>query len=205
MKIKSIPELNYNQNLSSKSEWWRYFGEYQYIVDLIFKSISGGEITVISLPLAFLIRHTLELGYKMNLIELEKVSDVKAKIEYKGKSAHRIDSLHYEFEIQMNAIFEKYSVPKEIKKQFNKYNLKLSDLKSLIHKLDALSYAFRYPVKNNGITPNFEIKHIEDVSTRINFKEIKELYDDSIVIIKFSTNVVGELIDESEKTYKINT
>lgn len=100
-------ELNYNIKLSYKADWWRYFGEYEFSVNFIFKSLAGGEITGLSLPLAYLIRHTLELGYKMNLFELEKVSDLKAKIEYKGKSAHRIDDLHREFENQMNAIFKK--------------------------------------------------------------------------------------------------
>lgn len=152
--MKKGPELNYNQKLTYKSEWWLYFGEYQYCVDLLFKSLTGGEITVVSLPLAFLIRHTLELGYKMNLIELEKVSDLKAKIEYKGKSAHRIDDLHREFGNQMKAIFKKYDADKDVIKQFDTLNSKLTDLKKLMHKLDELSYAFRYPVKNDGITPN---------------------------------------------------
>lgn len=168
--MRKQPELNYNIKLSFKSEWWKYFGEYQNAVDLIFKSIADGEITVVSLPLAFLIRHTLELGYKMNLIELEKVSDINAKIEYKGKSAHKIDSLHYEFELQMKSIFKKYSASKDIIKQFNKYNLKLIELKRIIHKLDALSYAFRYPVKNDGITSNFDFKNMKNNSDQINFK-----------------------------------
>ena|SRR5690554_6690110 len=197
MKKKRI-ELNYDQKLTHKSEWWRYFGEYQYSVDMLFKSITGGEITVISLPLAFLIRHTLELGYKMNLIELEKVSDIEAKIEYKGKSAHRIDDLHRELDIQMKTIFEKYKADKDIVKQYNNLNSKLTVLKEQIHKLDEFSYAFRYPVKNDGITPNFDNKNVEDKDDVINFKELKELYDDSILLIKYSTDVVNEIINDCE-------
>ncbi|RZK01591.1 MAG: hypothetical protein EOO46_19870 [Flavobacterium sp.] len=160
--MKKGTELNYNIKLTYKAEWWRYFGEYQYCVDFIFKSLEGGEITVISLPLAFLIRHTLELGYKMNLIELEKVSDLKAKIEYKGKSAHKIDDLHREFESQMRAVFKKYSADKDVIKQFDGLNSKLNELKKIMYKLDELSYAFRYPVKNDGITPNFDKKDVND-------------------------------------------
>jgi hypothetical protein len=197
-RIKKIPELNFNQKLTYKSEWWRYFGEYQYCVNLLFKAITGGEITVISLPLAFLIRHTLELGYKMNLIELEKISDIKANIEYKGKSAHRIDGLHKEFEIQMKAIFKKYKADKSIMRQFNILISKLASLKKLMHNLDELSYAFRYPVKNNGTTPNFDKKNIDDKTDVINFKEIKELYDESIILIKYSTDVVNDIINKHE-------
>lgn len=187
-------ELNYDIKLTYKAEWWRYYGEYKFGVDFIFKSLTGGEITGLSLPLAFMIRHTLELGYKMNLIELEKVSGLKAKIIYTGKSAHKIDDLHLEFESQMNAIFEKYNADKEIIKQFKELNSKLEKLKKLVHKLDELSYAFRYPVKNDGVTPNFDNKSIEDKTDVINFKVIKELYDDSLFLISYSTEVVNDII-----------
>jgi len=197
--MKRRPELNYDLKLTYKADWWRYFGEYQYTVELLFKSLTGGEVTVVALPLAYLIRHTLELGYKMNLIELEKVSGVRAKIAYKGKSAHKIDDLHREFEIQMRAIFSKYKADKEIVKQFNKLNSKLVELKVMMHKLDELSYAFRYPVANDGITPNFDKSDTQDKTDVINFKEIKTLYDDSIHLIKYSTDVVQEIIDEYEK------
>jgi len=192
------PELNYDIKLTYKAEWWRYFGEYEFCVDFIFKSLAGGEITGLSLPLAYLIRHTLELGYKMNLLELEKVSDLKAKIEYKGKSAHRIEDLHREFESQMTAIFKKYDADKDIIKQFKKLNSKLTYLNKQFHKIDELSYAFRYPVKNDGTTPNFDAKSFEDKKDVINFKDIKELYNDSILLIKYSTDVVNDIIKISE-------
>ena len=195
---KRESELNYDLKLTYKSEWYKYFGEYEYSVNLIFKSISGGEISIVSLPLAFLIRHTLELGYKMNLIELEKVSGIKAKIEYKGKADNKIDDLHKEFESQMNEIFKKYQADKETIKQFNTLNKKLTELKKTIHKLDELSTAFRYPVKNDGITPNFDNLDFNDKTDVINFKEIKSLFDDSILLIKYATDVVNDIIQEFE-------
>jgi hypothetical protein len=64
----------------------------------------------------------------------------------------------------------------------------------LVHKLDELSYAFRYPVQNDGVTPNFDNKSYEDKTDVINFKVIKELYDDSIFLISYSTEVVNDII-----------
>lgn len=188
-------ELNYKIDLPSKAEWWRYFGEYKYFVDFTFRELKGGEITSISLPFAFCIRHTLELGYKMNLLELEKVSGLKAKIEYKGKSAHKIDDLHREFELQMQAIFKKYKVNKEVIKQFKRLSGDLNKLKGQIHKLDEFSFTFRYPVKNDGITSNFE-KQADTIKNQyINFKEIKNLYETSILLLKYTTDVVVEEIE----------
>jgi hypothetical protein len=193
--MKKNPEINYDQKLTYKSSWWRYFGEYQYCVDLLFSSLNDGEITVVSLPFAFLIRHTLELGYKANLRELEKHSELKAKINYHGKSAHKIDDLHREFEIQLNSIFKRFHTEKKIINQFNSLNKKLSMLNGLIHKLDELSYSFRYPTKSDGTTPNFIKNDMEDKSDVINFKEIKELYDDSICLLKYTSDVIKEIIE----------
>ena len=182
-------ELNYQIYLSIKSDWWRYFIEYKSFVDFSFREMKGGEITVLSLPLAFCIRHTLEIGYKMNLIELEKISDRNANIKYQGKEAHSIEVLHKEFEVQMKMIFKKYSFDKKIIKQFNKLTEDLSSLKKIIHDLDEFSYAFRYPVKNNGSTPNFLTSN-----ENINFKEVKEMYNKSMILLLHSTDVIADII-----------
>ena len=193
--MKRKAELNYQIDLPSKGEWYRYFLEYKYLVDLTFERLQGGEITVVSLPLAFLIRHTLELGYKTNLLELEKVSDIKANVKYREKGAHKIDDLHKEFEIQVEAIFKKYSVDKEVQKQFNKHNNNLTLLKRQFHKFDEFSYSFRYPVQNDGITPNFEAKSDYKMNDKLNFKELKELYNKSIILLIYTTDVVNEEIN----------
>lgn len=185
-------ELNYKIDLPSKAEWWRYYGEYKQFVDFTFRELKGGEVTSISLPFAFCIRHTLELGYKMNLLELEKVSDLEAKVEYKGKSAHKIDDLHKEFDSQMKAIFKKFDIDREIIERYNRLNGGLERLKTQLHKLDELSYAFRYPVKNDGITPNFEKQADFTKNQSINFKEVKELYDESILLLTYTTDVIAE-------------
>lgn len=187
-------ELNYKIDLPSKTDWCRYYGEYKQFVNFTFRELKGGEVTSISLPLAFCIRHTLELGYKMNLLELVKVSDLEAKFKYKGKDGHKIGDLHKEFDSQIKAVFKKFNIDQEIIKQYNSLNEDLEKLKSQLHKLDEFSFAFRYPVKNNGITPNFE-KH-EDFrkNQSINFKEIKELYDQSILLLTYTTEVIAEEI-----------
>ena len=64
---------------------------------------------------------------------------------------------------------------KEMIKQFDELNFKLTDLKEMIHKLDELSYAFRYPVKNDGVTPNFDTKDVADKNDVLNFKTMLSL------------------------------
>lgn len=176
-----------------KCDWVWYFGEYQYAVNVLLERIRGGEITVVSLPLAFLIRHTLELGYKMNLIELNKIADNAATISYAGKRAHKIDTLHAEFVRLMFDLFRKYKVDQTVIDQFNEYNNSLERLNKVIHKLDEFSYAFRYPVGNDGVTPSF-ISSLSGDEVEMNFNEIKELYNKSLVLLTYSTDVISEYI-----------
>ena len=192
-----VQELNYKIDLIHSTEWWRYFGEYQHYVDFTFRELKGGQITSLSLPFAFIIRHTLELGYKMNLIEFDKISGQKASIKYSGKSAHKIDDLHKEFEVQIDLIFKKFQFKKEVVSDFRKLNESLKKFKTTMHKLDTLSYAFRYPVQNDGITPSFTS------GMSINFKQIKELYDNSIVLLKYTTDVIEEEIGKERIKSKI--
>jgi len=186
-------ELNYEVFLSNNRTWWDYYGEYRYSIDLMFRGMRGGEVTAVSLPLAFLIRHCLELGYKANILTLAKLQQKDIKISYKGKQAHDIKTLHQQFVKLMSELFKLYSVDKKVINEFNAYNRSLEKLSTTIYKLDEFSYSFRYPVKNDGVTKNFEKTHFSEDLT-INFKEIKELYDSSTLLLMYSTDVVAEFV-----------
>jgi hypothetical protein len=131
----------------------------------------------------------------MNIIELNKVSTVPVDINFRGPEAHRLDLLHKQFGEQMSGIFKKFDVREPYLSQFQSLFLKLSSLKTLLHQLDNMSYAFRYPVKNDGVTPNFPIIKIDDKSDVVNFQTLKELYQDCKILLKYSTDVVREISD----------
>lgn len=188
-------EINYNIDLTFKSEWWIYYGEYKKFVEFTFRELKGGEITTICIPLAFCIRHTLELGFKMNISELQEISGIKANIKFKGSEAHNICSLHNSFEIQIDAIFKKFKIEKEILNQFSELNLNLKNVINLVHFLDKKSYAFRYPFENDGITKIFQKKIDSAINPSINFKEIKEFYDHGIKLLTYTTDVIFEQIN----------
>lgn len=191
--MAKINPLNYDIKFSSKHDWIRYFAEYTFAVDLMFREIKRGEVSVVSLPLIFLVRHTMELGYKMNIIELNKVSPIRVDIKFKGTESHRLDILHEQFGDQMFGIFKKFNIDKLYLSQFESLFFKLSSLKTLLHQLDNMSYAFRYPVKNDGITPSFPITKMDDKSDIVNFQTLKEIYQDCKKLLKYSTDVVSEI------------
>lgn len=72
----------------------------------------------------------------------------------------------------------------------------LSKLKNVLHELDELSYALRYPVKTDGKSPSIE------KSVKLNMKEVYELYEISKVILKYTTDVVMEFIPGTNSSHE---
>src|SRR3990172_3390902 len=136
---------NYSIHLGHQNEWWRYFGEYLWIVNLTFERAKQSEVTVISRPVLFLIRHTLELGYKGNIVELEKVSGLESALKFKGPDAHNLEKLHRDFERHFKEIAKRYDLDADVLAQFERINSTLKKLNNVLHRLDSGSYAFRYP------------------------------------------------------------
>ena len=188
-----LKKWNYQIHLDCQNEWWRYFGEYQQVVELVIKKAKESEVTVVARPLLFLMRHTLELGYKGNIVELEKVSGLESKLEFSGKKAHSLERLHKEFERHFKKATKLYTIESEVVSQFDSLNSTLKKLKDIFHQLDAGSYAFRYPFQGDGRTPTFQK---EDV---LKIEGVIELYNTAITVLKYTTDVVAECLPPTSK------
>ncbi len=186
MEKQWIKNWNYNQRLDHKSDWYRYYGEYTLAIKNLLERSDQSQTTVLALPLLFMMRHSLELAFKYNILELEKLSGDAAIINYKGGSAHILSKLHEEFNRQVKLIFDSRSIEKEIIKDFKKRNRELTKFRVVFDKLDNWSYAFRYPVKNDGTTNSF------GTGDEINISEIIPIYERTQIILKFTVDVLGE-------------
>jgi hypothetical protein len=187
--MDKIKKWNYLQNLHSKTEWYRYYGEYSLAIKNLLEGSEDSQSTVLALPVLFLIRHSLELAFKMNLVELEKVSGEKANLKFHGKDSHVLHKLHHEFQKQVELIFKKAKAPQTLRKEFNKRNIQLKDFRQIFDKLDEWSFAFRYPVTPDGKTKSFKP---ED---QINIADIIPVYEETQTILKYTTDVIDELIN----------
>ncbi|MFA6283267.1 MAG: hypothetical protein WCT30_03715 [Desulfurivibrionaceae bacterium] len=177
---------DYDIRLGRQPEWWRYFGEYTCLVDLVFERAKESEVAIIARPQLFLIRHTLELGYKMNILELEKFSGLPSTLKLKGPEAHELERLHQDFNRHFREIAKKYALPSEIINQYDQLTNSLANLKDLLHKFDQGSYAFRYPVGTDGKTPSLSI------SDTLNMTAVKEMYERAKTLLKYTTDVISE-------------
>ena len=185
---------NYLIPLGHQNEWWRYFGEYLWLVNLVFEKAEQSEVTVISRPVLFLMRHALELGYKGNIVELEKISGLKSALKFKGKDSHNLEKLHQGFERHFREIAKRYAIDADVIAQFDRINSTLEKLNNVLHRLDAGSYSFRYPFKPDGTTPSFQ--KVE----KLNIADVKEMFNAAITLLKYTTDVVAEYLPPIDKS-----
>ena len=122
---------------------------------------------------------------------MEQISKTKATIDYTGKTAHVLQKLHAEFQKQVNLIIKQDGISKSIQKEFNKRNTTLNSFRSLFDKLDNWSYAFRYPVQNDGVTKSF------NKGDEINIADIIPVYRETQIILKYTVDV---LLDPASKS-----
>lgn len=122
---------------------------YDMTIDCLINGVVNNEINVntIYLPLMFLIRHGMELALKSNLLDLGNALSDNSR--YALANQHSVFQLFkLLFSYVGNAID---AIPKEdiLKRESEKYKMKVTELKELIHKFDAKSEAFRYPSEKN--------------------------------------------------------
>ena len=180
-----IYNWGYNVNLHYKTEWYQYYGEYGLAIENLLERSDQSQTAHLTLPTLFLIRHSLELAFKMNLIELQNASGEKAKINFSGKTAHVLSTLHSEFERHVLIIFKKHRIKKSIQNDFNNRNEELKKFRSIFDRLDNWSYAFRYPVTKDGIK-SFKI------DDKVNLSSIIPVYLSTQVILKYTTDVLAD-------------
>ncbi len=164
--------------------WWDYYTQYKITVDKIVSLIeSGTPVDTVSLPLLFLTRHSIELGLKANIFVFQKINSIIPKIKLNGAKSHSIEFLHSKFEEHINAILKEKKVTQKTRDEILSYLEKVEQLKDVIHRLDEVSFNFRYPVDTKEV-PNFERKEVVQID------EIIEVYYKIHSFILFTENVL---------------
>jgi len=182
------PELKwkFDSYLGYNRSWWSYYSQYKNVIDAIVNGIEQSTpIDTVSLPLLFLIRHSLELALKANVLKLEQINHDVEKIELKGKKYHSLELLFNRFKEHLEKVRATFPISPEIKGQIDNDLMKFSPLVDKLHKLDQGSFNFRYPVDTNG---NYNFSW----DTRENISEIVDMYYSIQSFLVFIENALTE-------------
>jgi HEPN domain-containing protein len=140
------------------------------------------DITDIYLPLLFLVRHSLELALKANIIEIQGFSELMKSKDYSHEhSLHRLYGCYADY---LNKL-ELLNLPERVQVDFLDYKAKYNQLNAIMHDLDVNSRYFRYPVDKNNGTHKLSLKSNSLI-------DLLKLYYFSDPFITFTNTVLEE-------------
>jgi len=138
-----------NITLNSKMNYSFYLKSYNDAVSILYNTILENKTSRddITIPLLFLIRHSLEMGYKGNINYLSKYSDIDNCVNYQK---HNLLPLHNALKMHFENTSIKLSLDKERVNEFLRYYNEIEKLSGFFKSIDNDSTFFRYPVDKNG-------------------------------------------------------
>jgi len=162
--------------------------QYDDVIEYIIEGIlyENYEIKFVLLPLLFLVRHSLELALKADLLEAQRISPNKVPKEQYDK-IHSLAKLYNCFAGDKGylANLELSKMSDETRKQFEYYKKNYESLNRSIHQLDSNSRIFRYPIDKDGKAHNLYL-------TGKGLFQILKLYYSTDPFITFTMDVLEE-------------
>lgn len=186
-KIGLKNRFRFESRLEWNTDWWSYYSQYKNIIDNVINGIENGTMPIdtVSLPLLFLIRHSLEVGLKANILKFEEVNQKVGKIKFSGTKYHSLENLFVKFVEHLNVIKKENIIQKGIQEEIDNYLTKFEPLQNIIHNLDAGSFNFRYPIDTDGKL-NFEW------NDKVNVADIIDMYYEIQPFLLYTENVLYE-------------
>lgn len=184
VKMQDLDQGKFDSYLGMNRTWWIHYNQYRNAAITLINSVNEGfPIDRISLPIFFQIRHSLELGLKANILELQKMNSEICRIKFDGNS-HDISFLNNKLKEHFEVLeLEKFTP--ELKREFNEYHKSLDSIVEKMSFLDKYSYAFRYPVDQKG-NPVFNWEEKQNICDYI------EMYRKADTFLLFTLNVLDD-------------
>ena len=132
--------------------------DYDESMCLILQGIKENRLSIddVYLPLLYLVRHSIELSLKQNLLNAGQ-KYLTSKSILKIKNEHSICKLFNKFETVINIAISNILDSTEFKQDTEKHHRSLGELKDIIHDIESNSYYFRFPMDRYGQSYNLNI------------------------------------------------
>ena len=174
--------------IGQRQSFASYLGAYEHAVRQLFDSVVSGRepAELIAPPLLFLMRHSMELGYKFTLWELHEM--IGEPYDFQRFKDHRLGELHQALREAHRKAVAKYDLPESHVENFEEYCEKTEAGMKRFSKLDFNSMSFRYPVNNQG-SPSLPREETVDLVA------LKQVFDDAMVLLCHTADVLTEYVD----------
>ncbi len=160
-------------------------GQYGNAIDILINNVIEKKyrVDLISHPLLYLMRHSIELYLKENIRYLSKYSLLE--LNKKIMSIHSLHKLFNEFEQHFNKIDNDLNFKNEIIEEYKKY---ANDLNEVIKILGDDWSSFRYVYSTKG-------KKIFEYNKVVNIYELKKKFDESRIFLTHTADAISPYTD----------
>jgi len=119
---RQLQERHFTARVGQYANFSAYLAFYEHAVERLYCDLSEHNETadMVGIPLLFLMRHTLELGYKFSLFNLCELNGTSFTPEAPGGEGHSFEKLHKRLQLEYSKACENGHVSKLLKNQAKK-------------------------------------------------------------------------------------
>lgn len=181
---RQLHAQHFDASLNRFPKFSTYVSFYQDAVETLYERVSLGNDTAdsIALPLLYLIRHTLELGYKYSLVYL--CARNSTVFDPQKKEKHSLSELHKRLKVEYYSAIANGALPEADKESFEKYYALAALSMKRFEKLDGASSKTRFP--------NIDESAVFEPGTTVNILEIKNEFDNAMILLTTMADLIGQ-------------
>jgi hypothetical protein len=158
---------------------------YEHSIERLFSDVSeaNGTPDLVAIPLLYLMRHAMELGYKFSLQALCEINSSRFAPEAKGGEGHSLTKLHRRLGAELETAAKEGRVSQEDQGEFAKYYGITEKAMNAFDDLDVGATKLRFP--NSDKTAAFPR------DKQVNLLEMKNAFDNSMVLLGTIVDVIA--------------
>lgn len=181
---RQLHEGHFTAYLGNYPKFSTYVAFYRDSVEILFRQVSEGRETAdsVALPLLYLMRHTMELGYKYSLVHLCALNSTKFEPEKVEK--HSLVKLHERLHLEYYTALKNGSFPESDRESFEKHYANTDSAMKRFVELDSSSTRTRFP--NIDESPHFPL------GMKIDILELKNQFDDAMILLSTMADVIDQ-------------
>lgn len=174
---RNLHEGHFTAHVGLYSKFNVFISFYQDSVDKLYRQVSEGNETAdrIAMPVLFMMRHTLELGYKYTI---SKICELNGTTYDTKRDKHYLRSLHTRLKQEFEVLYKNGAVSNGKKTGFDQHYETTRHTMEWFDKIDPKGENFRYP--------NF------DRTKTINLLEVKNSFDEAMVLLNVAVDVITD-------------
>ncbi len=181
------PSWRYNAFV--EPDWGVYVLGYREAADSIVDQAQEFGVDLFVYPVMFLYRHYLEISLKHILIVLRRYFEESSELP----THHRLDKLWGE----VRTLMEKEWNTLEYMADYDAIEARINEF----HKIDKLSFSFRYPVTKGNVSSLKDIPNVYGSGPLvINLKQVKEVVHGMAMILDGTIDMVADW-EEARRDY----